>query len=106
MRDEVRHPGVVHQHVEPAEMALHVLEQAIDVGELGDIRQRVSDLLWKLLQRLLIDVAHVQLRAMIDKRLRHHAPDACATGGDEDTQALRRSIHQLSFSSQYSPTRS
>src|SRR6266849_2759233 len=35
--------GVVHQHVEPAEMALHVLEQALDVADLCHVRYRLAD---------------------------------------------------------------
>ncbi len=82
---------VVHQDVEPAQLARDVGEQALDIGEPGDVGFRLADvrqLGLAALQSLLIHVADVRARAVRDEAARDGEADAGRARGDDDPQSL------------------
>ena len=104
--------GVVDQHVEPAEPSLHVVEQAVDrgfvgdVGFLGDDARLLGATLFNCFPR---NVADVDAGVVGGKGLGNDAPDARRSGGDEDAQArLHASVYWVGhglFSAPLAPDR-
>ena len=88
--------GVVDQHVQAAEFALHVGEQALHVfgpGHVGEAAADVGLFGGAGFQRAGVDVANVHLRAMLGKSLRDCAADAGGAGRHQHAQSLCGSIH-------------
>ena len=83
--------GVVDQHVEPAEPSLHIVEQAVDRGFVGDVGLLGDDA--RLFGAAFFDrfprgnIADVDAGVVGGKGLGNGAPDARRSGGDEDAQA-------------------
>jgi len=85
--------GVIHQHVQSAELALDIGEQALDVRQICHICARASDRLGQLCERPLVNIAHVDARAMVKEGLRDGAADARRAGRHEDAHFLGGEIH-------------
>src|SRR5256884_6763380 len=83
--------GVVHQHVEAAELALDVAEKAVDVGELRHVGDGVRDV--ALLEGFFIHITDMDAGAMVDEGLRDDPADACAARGDQHPQPLGGCFH-------------
>ena len=85
--------GIVDQHVEPAQGAAELGEQAVDLRLVGDVghgwRQARVRRAAMLGQRRLVDVAQVHPRAGRDQRLDDGAPDARGTGGHQHPLPVR-----------------
>ena len=78
--------GVVHEHVEVAELAEHVGEAAVDVvlrGHVGEHRVR-AELLGRLAQPAFVDVADRDACAFLDAALRGREADAGSGGGGDE----------------------
>ena len=79
--------GIVHQHVQPAQIFQRFIEPGVDLGFVGDIHMGCGDLREFLAEggeRLLVDIADVDLGAFIIKGLGNGAANACGGGGDHD----------------------
>ena len=72
-------------------MRLHLVEQPVDVGLVGDVGLRDAGAGMgaapKCGQRGLVHVADMHARAARDQRVGDGAADAAGTGGDQDPQA-------------------
>src|SRR5687767_10284537 len=71
--------GVVDEHVEAAEVLLHIGEEPLDVVEPRDVGERLRNVRQLLLgagERLLVDVANVNARPGLGKGARDDAADA------------------------------
>jgi hypothetical protein len=83
-----------------AEVAPHVGEESLDVGEarhvgdgLGDRRQEPP----RLVERGAVHVADVHARPVVEERPGDRAADAGRAGGHEHAQALRGCVHRASL---------
>jgi len=79
-----RDAGVVDQHVETAERALRVGEQALDVGDIRNVRLGLVQVRIELRQHLVVDVADVHLGAVVAERPGDGEPDARGAGSHDD----------------------
>jgi hypothetical protein len=83
---------VVDQHVQPAQRAVHVVEDEVHVfwhRGIGHARGDLRNLGAQPVERGAIDVAHVHARARFAERTRNGGADARRARGDQHAQAGR-----------------
>src|SRR5947208_3837542 len=86
-----RYAGVVHQHVEAAELALDVAEQPLDIGQLrhvGDGTREVA-----LLESFFIHITDMDAGALVGKGAGNDPADAGAARRDQHAQPVGGCFH-------------